>query len=262
MASSDLGRLICWIAGWFVLSCYGLPSISTAQAETTNDSLRDQNRAASASNPVAQDPAADTKRPEQVPPETPQRIDKKRRAELMKFVRQNHPELAPLINSLKSERPAQYQAALRSLDRDVSSLNALKAKLPEPRYQQAVDNWKLRSRIQLLTAQLSITDTPAKRKKLRRLIVRQIDNRIEQLSAELERLNQVVERIDGNVTDLKSNRAAEIQRQMDTVVRTAERIRLLRQLELNRAKGSSDKSRPRNAPAQSKTAIDKDQDDK
>ena len=48
---------------------------------------------------------------------TPPPVTKQRRTELMTFVKAHHPEIRPLLNSLQKNRPTQYQAALRTLDR-------------------------------------------------------------------------------------------------------------------------------------------------
>ncbi len=156
-------------------------------------------------------------------------ISRARRAELLRFVRENHSELEPLVRSLKDKRPAQFNAALRSLDKAVTSLNKIKSSQNEQRYNQALEDWKLRSRIQLLSAQLSINDTPNQREQLERLITRKIDNRISQLNAEIDKNRKRLERLNELATELESNRTAEIQRQLESAVRSAKRIKSARE---------------------------------
>lgn len=156
-------------------------------------------------------------------------ISKARRNELMNFVHDNHPELKPLINSLRKKRPVQYNAAMRSLNKAVTRLNQLEIRQSEQRYNQALRDWRLQSRIQLLSAQLSIKDTPARRKQLEKLITRRIDNRISQLNAEIEKTQKRLDRLTGLVTETEVNRTADIHRQFQAAIRSAERIKLSRQ---------------------------------
>ena len=178
--------------------------------------------------PVAPVIAQDQKPAEQTDGKTPV-IDDARRTELLEFVRENHPELERLIDLLKEKRPAQYEAALRSLDKSVANLNLIKENHSELRYNQALDDWKLRSRIQLLSAQLSITDTPSRRQQLQGLIARQIDNRTKQLKAEAEKTSKRLEKLEAMIANLETNRDVEIQRQLDAVIKASERINAIRE---------------------------------
>ena len=167
-------------------------------------------------------------------------ITKARRNQLMKFVNENHPELKPLINSLRKKRPGQYNAAMRSLDKSITRLNELEKSLSAARYEQVLNDWKLRSRIQLLSARLSIKDTPARREELQRLITERIDNRVSQLNAEVDKTQSRLDRLTELVTELEANRESEIERQFKLAVRSAERIKLARQKK-NQASGSQQK---------------------
>jgi hypothetical protein len=171
-----------------------------------------------------------------------QPLNGKTRNSLIRFVRKHHPELERLLNSLKAKRPEQYQAALRSLNQSVKALNNIKAKQSAQRYEQALEDWKLRSRIQLLSAQLSITDTPAKRKELSKLIARRLDNRINQVNGELEKSRDRVERLESIVSELRSNRDAEVERQLENAIRIAKRVRLARERESKKANSGKSSS--------------------
>ncbi len=155
-------------------------------------------------------------------------ISAKRKAELMKFVKENHAELERLINSLRKKRPSQYQAALRSLDKSVKNLNAIKASQNQGRYKQSLADWKLKSRIQLLSAQLSITDNAGKRKQLKQLLVQQLDNRRSLLKADVGRTEKRLKRIEEALAKIEADPAAEIDRQLSSVIRNANRIKAIR----------------------------------
>ncbi len=157
-----------------------------------------------------------------------QEIDHRRRKELLNFVRENHPELEPLVLSLKEKLPRQYENAIRSIDKSVSQLQAIKNGGNQLRYDQALEYWKLNSRIQLLSAQLSIEDTPAHRKQLKRLITKQFDERKNQLIADRERTTERLARLNETIEKSETGREAEIEQRLESIVRIAERTRAQR----------------------------------
>lgn len=161
------------------------------------------------------------------PKPAPAPISEERKAELMTFVRQNHAELERLINSLKNKRPVQYQAALRYLDKSVTNLANIKKTQSEERYTQAVEDWKLRSRIQVLSAQLTITDTPERRKQLADLFAKQLENRARQLKSDIEKTRVRLERLEKAAADIEANREAMVAKQMDLVIKSVERNKAL-----------------------------------
>ena len=75
----------------------------------------------------------------------------------MAFARENHPELVPLINSLRKSRKADYNRALRDLHSAATRLGRLKERLPGDRYEQQLSIWKLDSRIKLQLAKWSVS---------------------------------------------------------------------------------------------------------
>jgi hypothetical protein len=207
------------------------------------------------------DPAASDRKPKVVVEKKPVvAISAKRKAELMKFVKANHAELERLINSLRKKRPSQYQSALRSLDRSVKNLNAIKANQSEARYKQALADWKLKSRIQLLSAQLSITDNAAKRKQLKQLLVQQLDNRRAQLKADADRAEKRLARINEALAKIEADPDAEIARQMGAVVRNANRIKTLRKekASVESRKNQQGKKQPDSQGKKTKNESDKD----
>ena len=55
-------------------------------------------------------------------------LSEKRRAELLAFCEQHHQELLPLLKSLQKNRPAEFEKALRTLDREIKQLQVVKSK--------------------------------------------------------------------------------------------------------------------------------------
>ena len=96
-------------------------------------------------------------------------VNEKRSKELLVFVKQNHPEIIPLINSLKKNRKGQYNSAMRTLDREVRTLQSLKQRDPN-RYTKSLDQWIVKSKIKLLSAQLAMKKTDSRKEALRKQI--------------------------------------------------------------------------------------------
>ncbi len=225
---SQLG-LVCLVVAWVTSTAPVL-----AQAELFVELDDPRNGQADTVRVVAQKPAAPANQKDSVDKtaaakQAPAAITDQRRNELMKFVRANHPELERLINSLRKQRPEEYQSALRYLDRSVNNLEIYKKTQTEERYSQLLEDWKLRSRIMVLSAQLSITDTPARRKQLQVLLTRQLDNRYRQLKADAERTKTRLERLTEEISKIEADRAEIIQRQMESVIKTSQRINAARQ---------------------------------
>ena len=180
--------------------------------------------------------------------EPAQEIDHRRRKELLSFVRENHPELEPLVLSLKDKLPRQYENAIRSIDKSVTQLQAIQDGGNQQRYDQALEYWKLNSRIQLLSAQLSIEDTPARRKQLKRLIARQFDDRKNQLIAERDRTTERLARLNETIEKTETGREAEIDQRLESIVRVAERTRAQRDATVGDPADADKKNSPAAVP--------------
>lgn len=139
-------------------------------------------------------------------------------ASAMEFVRAQHPELARVIDRLRTMRNQRpFRAALRELRRDIARIAVLRARSPAA-YEAAVQDWKLRSRIRLAAAhaaagtdnrddltalvresmqrrRASLEDRAARlREQLRRIEERLAEDPAAAESRELEALEQRIER--------------------------------------------------------------------
>ena len=113
---------------------------------------------------------------------------------------------------------------MHALQRDYERLTAVQERWPK-RYPEALQQWKLKSRIQLLSAELAINDTPERRQKLKRLIAKQIDGRIHQLESEHEKLTARLEKVQTQLDKTQQSRDQEIRRAVASAVRSAERYK-------------------------------------
>lgn len=161
--------------------------------------------------------ANDKKTDDKAAKKPPQPVSKERKAELMAFVKANHPELLPLLNQLQSKRQQQFQAALRSLDKNVKHLQAVEKRSPR-RYQMSLDIWGVSSRIHLLTAQLAIKksdkDKASIRKKLRPLFEKQHELEQAQIKFNYDAAKKKYDRFAEQLKKHQSNRDTELDRKM------------------------------------------------
>ncbi len=141
----------------------------------------------------------------------------KHREELLTFVKEHHPELERLLQTLEKNRPEKYRMAMRGLSQSVDRIKAIEN---EPvRYQAALRNWKLKSRIDLLAARIALKDDPELRAELRELISQSAEMRSKQLQMESRRARQRVRRIEQQLARLNDNREREVDRQFELVLK-------------------------------------------
>ena len=115
-------------------------------------------------------------------------------AEAVAFAVAHHPELVPLLERLRREAPAEFTAAVADLDRTRERLAKLRDRQPD-RYEAALEEWKLSSRIRLALARLATNPSAEAEAELRRLIGRRAEARLAPLRAERERITARLEKI-------------------------------------------------------------------
>lgn len=147
-----------------------------------------------------------------------------REAAAVTFVTLHHPDLAELLKHLKQSNPREYQRALRELFRQSENLAQTHEKDPR-RYELDLEAWKLRSRIQLLAARLSMSYSKALEDELRTALGEQVDLRLRQQELMRERLTAKLQEVDTEIVRIRSDRdgrvKAELNRIMDEVRGTA-----------------------------------------
>ncbi len=144
--------------------------------------------------------------------------------ELKQFVRKNHPELIRLLNWLETNRPEQYEKAIKSLAQSHNRLLMIQKRDPE-RYESALEQWNLRSRIQFTAAQLALKDSPRLRQQLEELVRKQVELRTAQLKQEAARAGQRLVRIQAQIERLDSNFDEVVDREMRTAIRNANQMK-------------------------------------
>lgn len=199
-------------------------------------------------------PEAKSKKDGKADKPTPPPVSQERRAELMEFVKANHPELQPLLNQLKSKRQKRFQAVLLELDRDVQRLQWLKKK-SQSRYKLELELWVISSRVQLLTAQLSLRKSEKEKAsilgKIRKLFEKEHEIKRENTLIALEAAKKKHERFKEQLKNHDANRDSEIARKLAEIERLSSQHKK-KPGKKNTEKNSGDKGKPAKGDAKKK----------
>ena len=137
-----------------------------------------------------------------------------RESAALEFVSEHHPELVDLLAQLKERDNEEYQRVVRELFQTSTRLAGVQQRNPE-RYALELEQWKLKSRIQVLAARVSMSDSEALKDELRKALQEQVNNRLDLLRLEQRQLSSRLERVDALVADLEKDQAKHVQRQFD-----------------------------------------------
>jgi hypothetical protein len=147
-----------------------------------------------------------------------------REAAALALVREHHPEVAELLDRLKSNRPAQYRRAVRELAQTSQRLAQWKERDPA-RYELELKLWKTQSRIQLLSARASMSGDLAQESELRQALSEQMDVRIALLKLQRDAAARRVQDLESQIARLSSHRDAAVQRQLNRAKQAIENQR-------------------------------------
>jgi hypothetical protein len=146
------------------------------------------------------------------------KMTKAREAAALAFVREHHGELEQLLSHLRENQPQQYDEAIRDLFRTSERLAGFQEK-DAARYDLELKAWKLRSRIQLMSANLLMSPQDEElRAKVKEAIHEQLAVRGELLALERERTATHLQNLDGQIERLKSDADKMAQRQLEALL--------------------------------------------
>jgi len=147
------------------------------------------------------------------------------------FAREHHPELATLIEKLRTDNRREYDRAIRQLSQAQVRLVRLKKQAP-PQYELALAAWKLDSRAQLLAARMTMSQDPALEAELKQILRERVDVRLKDLQAERGRLQDRLSKVDKSIHDIEADKTAvaekDFQRIKQSVVARSRRPALKR----------------------------------
>jgi hypothetical protein len=146
---------------------------------------------------------------------TAQSDDKVANAEqkVLDFVKKHQPELLKLLMFLKERQPAQFQQALKEMARSQQRLEGLLKRDPEL-YAVELQLWQTQSRIRMLAAEMSVSNSIEKKaeleKQLQLLVGNELDHERARLVLLKARAEQEVQRLDKRMSELSDNREEQV----------------------------------------------------
>jgi hypothetical protein len=143
---------------------------------------------------------------------------------VLAFAGEHHPELVKLFRQLERNAPEEYAKAVAELDRNRERLEKLRARQPD-RFDAALAEWKLSSRIRLVLARLSLASDPALERELREMVRERTDLRLAPLRAEKERLEKRLEKVSRTLADHDRDAAAAVDGELAKVTKGLEASR-------------------------------------
>lgn len=132
------------------------------------------------------------------------------------FAEKHHAELAGLLRQLKRTEPGEFAAAVAEISRTSDRLEKLREKQPE-KYDAALREWQLTSRIRLIVARMAMTKDPTLEQELRDVVRERLELRLLPLRAEAERIEKRLEKIRGTIADHDRDPDASVERELATL---------------------------------------------
>lgn len=151
----------------------------------------------------------------------PMAVTPEREAAVMTFVERNHPALKDVLASLKATRSKEYEKAIRDIYLTSERLANVKERDPHL-FELELENWTLRSQIQLLTAQMVMAGSDEIRGRLRELLNKQMDVRVQMLKLEQQRARERLTRIEDDLARMESDREQQVEKQLNMLMKSAE----------------------------------------
>ncbi len=135
------------------------------------------------------------------------------------FATLHHPELAGLLEQLKSMDHKGYNAAVLDLFRTSERLAKYAERTPE-RYKTELELWKLDSRIRLLAARSAKGMDDSAREQIRDLLLERNRIRLAQFEAERDKLKARIDKVHDSIEELKSKGSELAEHDLDRLVKT------------------------------------------
>jgi hypothetical protein len=145
--------------------------------------------------------------------ETPA-LTPEREAAVKTFVSLHHAELEDLLTQLKNKNPKQYDKAVKELFLTSERLAQLRESDPE-RYKLELQAWQIRSRVQLLTAKLTMSSDDALKQELKAALAEQYDTKHRLLTYDREKLRERMKKIEQDMNDHQAKREQALQKQYE-----------------------------------------------
>lgn len=147
-----------------------------------------------------------------------------RKAKLMEFVSEHHPDLERLLGLLEERKPTQYRKAMRTLSTQFDRLQNVKKRDPK-KFEIALEYWKVHSRIEVLTARIALNGPDKYQDQLKRLIRQRQKIKVELQKYEVAKLEQRLNRLQANLSKTQNSMDSEVEKQLNQILNGAQRAR-------------------------------------
>jgi len=154
------------------------------------------------------------------------------------FVAEHHAELAALLTQLQKSRPAEFERALRELVPQTQAIQRLKERSPA-RYETQLRAWQVDSQIRLLMARWSRRPDAETEAKVRELITRRQQLRLEQTQSEKQRLTEQLQKLDEQLQSFRQPETERVQAEWEQLSRRA--TTAAKQAEIQKTNRTGDK---------------------
>jgi hypothetical protein len=139
-------------------------------------------------------------------------------ASAVEFVRANHPELVTLLQLLKSMKEAEYEAAIREVNKVQKRLDLFKNRDKE-QYVIELESWKTQSKIDLLMARAIASGKELNSTELRKLIKRQTELQQKRLRHEQNILAERQKNLKETLDKIEADAEERIEQQLATLTK-------------------------------------------
>ncbi|HET6425260.1 MAG TPA: hypothetical protein VFG20_16350 [Planctomycetaceae bacterium] len=152
--------------------------------------------------------------------ETTPSVSGKAEAAAMEFARTHHPELASLLEQLKTNAPSEYRSAILDIDKARERLEKSREKTPE-RAAIELAEWKVNSRIRLLVARMSMGGDSSLEADLKAALRERADLRVQLLTDERDRLRRRLDKLDDTIADHQRRASDQVEKEFVGLKRNA-----------------------------------------
>lgn len=130
----------------------------------------------------------------------------------MDFIKSHHPELATLLEVLRTTDLVKYEAAIKDVSKVIKRLEAAR-KRDQKIYELEIESWKIQSKIDLLLAKGMAKDKSFNERDLKQLLENRIDNQMQRTNRELELIDQRRASLIESMNKLKTTRQSQVEKQ-------------------------------------------------
>ncbi len=131
-------------------------------------------------------------------------------ARVLAFAKEHHPELAGLLEQLRTSRSKEFNKAIRELSGQVQKLDRIRERTPA-RFEHELGLWKNESQTKLLVARWVMSQDPELEKEIRGLLKQRQEMKLTQLKLDRDKLMERLKALESQVETAESDPDAQIE---------------------------------------------------